>query len=87
LFQPPGFKRGFNILDPLVPLRFQIRIVLLANKVKDGKEVISLMFELVKAIKLSFDLGLTSPGLSSLSGVVPKIRLGSLPLKFFQFGC
>jgi hypothetical protein len=87
LFQPPGFKRGLNLLDALAPLRFQFRIALLANKIKDCEKVIPLLFELVKAVELPFDVGLTSSGFGSLTRVVPKFRLGGLPLEFFQFRC
>jgi hypothetical protein len=55
----------------------------LANQIKNGEKVIPLLVELVKACELAFDLGLTSSGFGGLTGVVPKIRLGGLPLKFF----
>jgi len=59
----------------------------LANKIKNGEKVIPLLVELVKTGELAFDIGLTSSGFSGLTGVVPKIRLGGLPLEFFQFSC
>ena len=87
MLQPPGFKRGLNFFDAFAPLRFQFRIALLTNNIKDGEKVIPLLFKLVKAAELPFDVGLTSSGFGSLTGVVPKIRLGGLPLEFFQFRC
>ena len=59
----------------------------MANKLKDGEKVIPLLFELVKAGELAFDVGLTSSGFGSLTGIVPKIGLGGLPFEFFQFRC
>jgi hypothetical protein len=59
----------------------------LTNKIKDGEKVLPLLFKMVKAAELPFDVGLTSSDFGSLTGVVPKIRLGGFPLEFFQFGC
>ncbi|GJL69051.1 MAG: hypothetical protein NPIRA06_16860 [Nitrospirales bacterium] len=59
----------------------------MANQVKNGEKVIPLLVELVEACELVFDLGLTSSGFGGLTGFVPKIRLGGLPLEFFQFSC
>jgi hypothetical protein len=59
----------------------------LANKIKDGEKVLLFFLELVEAVELAFDFGLTSSSPGSLTGVVPKIRLGCLPLEFFQFRC
>jgi hypothetical protein len=87
LFQPPGFQRGLNVFDALAPLGFQFRIALLANQIKNGEKDIPLLVEFVKACELAFDLGLTSSGFGGPTGIVPKIRLGGLPLEFFQFSC
>jgi hypothetical protein len=41
----------------------------------------------MEAGELAFEVGLTSPGFGSLTGIVPKVRLGGLPFEFFQFRC
>ena len=59
----------------------------MANQIKNREKVIPLLVELVKACELAFDLGLTSSGFGGLTGIVPEIGLGGLPLEFFQFSC
>ena len=59
----------------------------MANQIKNGKQVLALVVELMKTVELAFDFGLASSGFGGLAGVVPKIGLGDLPLEFVQFSC
>jgi hypothetical protein len=60
---------------------------LLSDQIENRGKILPLLFKVVEAIALPFNLCLTSSDFGSLPGIVPEIRLRSFPLEFFQFRC